>query len=146
MLDNSIGYCTPSPAKTKTAPKENNALSVQELEQVPENHIQINEVSPQVLDNSNLRTPVENESVGTENGERNKITMESNSEFVEGSSNDRQKTIPLLVKSEISDSDDDENRLVAKRRRKRKSRKPIVVVKSEISSDSSDESTDIEDD
>ena len=142
MLENSIGYCTPSPAKQKTVPNEINATSIQELEQVPENHIQINEIPPQVLDNSNLATTAENESLGTET---NQLTMESNSDLVGGSPKDRQKTIPLRVKSEISDSDDDESRLVAKRRRMRKSRRPIVLVKSEISSDSSDESTDIED-
>ena len=145
MLDNSIGYCTPSPAKQKTVPNEKNASSIQELEQVPENHIQINEIPPQVLDNSNLATTAENERLGTENAETNQMTMESNSDLIGGSPKDRQKTIPLRVKSEISDSDDDESRLVAKRRRKRKSRRPIVLVKSEISSDSSDESTDIED-
>ena len=145
MLDNSIGYCTPSPAKQKTVPNEKNATSVQELEQVPENHIQRNEIPPQVLDNSNLATTAENERLGTENAETNQMTMESNSDLIGGSPKDRQKTIPLRVKSEISDSDDDESRLVAKRRRKRKSRRPIVLVKSEISSDSSDESTDIED-
>ena len=144
-MDNSIGNCTPSPAKKKTVPEENNVSSVQEHEKVPQNHIQINEIAPQVLDNSNLVTIAERESMETEIAETSQLTMESNGYLVGGSPNDRQKTIPLRVKSEISDSDDDESRSVAKRRRKRKSRRPIDLVKSEISSDSSDESTDIED-
>ena len=54
------------------------------------------------------------------------------------------------VKSELSDSDDNESRVTerksAKRKRpRRKSRKSIVLVKSEMLTDSSSESTDIED-
>ena len=52
----------------------------------------------------------------------------------------------MNVKSSISDSDDDESRAKKISRRKRKARKPILVIKSEILTESSSDSTDIEDD
>lgn len=57
-----------------------------------------------------------------------------------------EKVTPMIVKSSISDSDDDGSRVKKTPRRKRTARKSILVIKSEVLTESSSDSTDIEDD